>query len=91
MSLLLGNLTQQFVDITVIFIKAKSGDPEAIKAVPAAAAAFRKTAAKDASYLVYIGASLAPLVHGQSLTSYAPRCRNTRLHVHLYVCLGPYG
>ena len=89
MTLLFGNLTQQYVNFNVILNKAKSGDPEAIKAIPAAAAAFRSTAAKDAAGLVYIGASLAPFIHGQSSTIYA-RCRNARLHVHLYVCLGPH-
>jgi ATP-binding cassette subfamily B (MDR/TAP) protein 1 len=60
MSLLFGNLTQQFVNFTIVLEKAKAGDPQAIAGVPAAAASFRKVAAQDASYLVYIGAVWSP-------------------------------
>jgi len=90
MTLLFGNLTQQLVDFTIILNKAKSGDPTAIAAIPATTAAFRKVVAEGATDLVYIGASLAPFVHGQSSTIYVPRYRNARLHIHLYVWLGPH-
>jgi ATP-binding cassette subfamily B (MDR/TAP) protein 1 len=52
MSLLFGNLTQQFVNFGTALQNASMGKPEDI---PAAAASFRHVAAKDASYLVFIG------------------------------------
>lgn len=60
MSLLFGNLTQDFVEFEAILEQANNGDPNAIAAVPGSAAHFRHTAALDASYLVYIGASAVP-------------------------------
>ncbi|RDB18091.1 Leptomycin B resistance protein pmd1 [Hypsizygus marmoreus] len=58
MSLLFGNLTQDFVSFTITLRKAQAGDPDAIADVPVAAAHFRETAALDASYLVYIGVGM---------------------------------
>jgi ATP-binding cassette subfamily B (MDR/TAP) protein 1 len=55
MSLIFGNLTQQFVAFGTAVSKAKEGDARAAARIPAAVAAFRHTSAKDASYLVYIG------------------------------------
>jgi ATP-binding cassette subfamily B (MDR/TAP) protein 1 len=55
MSLLFGNLTQDFVSFGTTIVEAAGGNETAIANVPAAAASFRKVAAQDASYLVYIG------------------------------------
>lgn len=55
MSLLFGNLTQDFVNFGQTIERANAGDAAAAAAIPAAAASFRHTAANDASYLVYIG------------------------------------
>lgn len=57
MSLLFGNLTQDFVTFATIINKASSGDPSAQSQVPAAAASFRSAAGKDAGYLACIGKS----------------------------------
>ena len=56
MSLLFGNLTQQFVNFSTILANAESGLPGYSEQIPAAAAEFRRSAAKSASELVYIGA-----------------------------------
>lgn len=55
MSLIFGNLTNQFVLFQIARTKAEAGDQDAINSLPAVAAAFRTVAAKDASYLVAIG------------------------------------
>lgn len=55
MTLLFGNLTQDFVNFGETLALANAGNVTAQAAVPAAAANFRRTAANDASYLVYIG------------------------------------
>lgn len=55
MSLIFGKLTQQFVVFSATVVKAKAGNPQAIQDLPNIAAEFRRTAALDASYLVYIG------------------------------------
>lgn len=59
MSLIFGRLTQDFVNFQITRTSADAGDPDAIAALPAAAQNFRKSAGLDASYLVYIGISLA--------------------------------
>ena len=56
MSLIFGRLTQDFVNFEIARVKAEQGDSEGLGA---AASQFRKSAALDASYLVYIGISLA--------------------------------
>lgn len=55
MSLILGRLTQDFINFEIVRARAAAGDPEGIAGFPAATASFRKTAALDATYLVYIG------------------------------------
>lgn len=55
MSLLFGNLTKDFVNFTMLTFASDAGDAAATAAIPEAAAAFRRVAALDASYLVYIG------------------------------------
>ena len=55
MSLLFGNLVQQFVNFAVVQANAKAGLPGASEQIPIAAAEFRSSAAKLASELVYIG------------------------------------
>ncbi|KAG6857152.1 hypothetical protein H0H87_008722 [Tephrocybe sp. NHM501043] len=59
MSLLFGNLTQEFVNFGTIIHYADGGrNLTAVNEVPIAAAHFRHTAALDASYLVYIGVGM---------------------------------
>ena len=55
MSLLFGNLIQDFVIFGETIALANVGNATAEAALPAVAAHFRRTAANDASYLVYIG------------------------------------
>jgi ATP-binding cassette subfamily B (MDR/TAP) protein 1 len=55
MSLLFGNLTQDFVSFGTTLAQVKVGNATAQAELPARAAEFRHTSAKDASYLVYIG------------------------------------
>ena len=55
MSLLFGNLVQQFVSFSIILANANAGVPGASEQIPAAAADFRSSAAKLASELVYLG------------------------------------
>lgn len=55
MSLLFGDLVQQFVNFSTILSEADAGDASAADQIPAAAAEFRSAAAKSASELVYIG------------------------------------
>jgi ATP-binding cassette subfamily B (MDR/TAP) protein 1 len=55
MSLLFGNLVQQFVNFSFILANADAGNAAAADQIPIAAAAFRHAAAKSASELVYIG------------------------------------
>jgi ATP-binding cassette subfamily B (MDR/TAP) protein 1 len=55
MALMFGNLTQGFVSFSMVLLRAKNGDATAEGDIPAAAAAFRHDAAKDATYLVFIG------------------------------------
>jgi len=89
MSLLFGNLTQQFVNFTQLIYKADSGDPGAADQLPAAAAHFRHEAGMLAVYLVCIGACLD---HQSSTLEFNSviRCRNVRLHVLVHVCVGVY-
>lgn len=58
MSLLFGNLVQAFVVFTEAVMGARAGDADAAANIPQAAADFRRSAANNASYLVYIGAYL---------------------------------
>lgn len=53
MSLIFGNLTQQFVNFSIATDAANNGGSQ--DNLQAAAASFRHVAAQDASYLVYIG------------------------------------
>ena len=55
MSLLFGNLTQDFVTYATVVLGAKAGNPLAQAALPAASAAFRHSASLDAGYLACIG------------------------------------
>ncbi|KAK2465352.1 hypothetical protein APHAL10511_002706 [Amanita phalloides] len=55
MTLIFGNLTQAFVNFSLVINEAKNGAPGAAEQVPVAAAAFRRAASQGASYLVYIG------------------------------------
>ncbi len=55
MTLLFGNLTNQFVIFQSVVNKVDQGDEQAANDLPAAAAAFRHVASKDALYLVVIG------------------------------------
>ncbi|KAI0059986.1 P-loop containing nucleoside triphosphate hydrolase protein [Artomyces pyxidatus] len=55
MSLLFGNLTQDFVSFGEAVAAANPNDPASIDALHASAANFRRIAANDASYLTYIG------------------------------------
>lgn len=68
MSLLFGNLTKDFVNFATITLASDAGDAAAIAAFPEVAASFRRVAALDATYLVYMGEHL-PLVRTRSRLS----------------------
>ncbi|KAH6917878.1 multidrug resistance protein 1 [Coprinopsis sp. MPI-PUGE-AT-0042] len=55
MSLLFGNLVQEFVNFATVTTLAAQGNQEAAGRVPEVAADFRRVAGLDATYLVYIG------------------------------------
>ncbi|KAF8645234.1 hypothetical protein AX16_008061 [Volvariella volvacea WC 439] len=55
MSLLFGNLTQDFVDFGTVLGEAQAGNATAASLIPQAGADFRHSAGLNASYLVYIG------------------------------------
>jgi ATP-binding cassette, subfamily B (MDR/TAP), member 1 len=55
MSLLFGNLTQDFVNFTNAIQSINPDDPQSSARVDEAAVHFRHVAAQDASYLTYIG------------------------------------
>lgn len=55
MSLLFGNLTQEFVVFGLTLEGAEFGDPRSKAFLPTAAENFRRKAALDASYVIYIG------------------------------------
>ncbi|KAI0305296.1 multidrug resistance protein 1 [Multifurca ochricompacta] len=58
MSLLFGNLTQDFINFTISLQHVDPNDPESAIKVEEAARGFRHVAAKDASYLTYIGVAM---------------------------------
>lgn len=59
MSLLFGRLTQNFVEfgstLNLVNDPTAPGHDQAVKDLPAAAAAFRRASGLNASYLTYIG------------------------------------
>ncbi|KAI4527252.1 ste6-like protein [Schizophyllum commune Loenen D] len=63
MSLLFGNLTQDFVTFQMMVISAQNGDAEAAAQIPQAAANFRHSSSLNASYLVYIGIGMMVCVY----------------------------
>ncbi|KAI9507265.1 P-loop containing nucleoside triphosphate hydrolase protein [Russula earlei] len=58
MSLLFGNLTQDFINFAVAIRGINPDDPASTARVEEAAKGFRHVAAKDASYLTYIGVGM---------------------------------
>ncbi|KAI0267305.1 P-loop containing nucleoside triphosphate hydrolase protein [Gloeopeniophorella convolvens] len=58
MSLLFGNLTQDFVNFSNSIKNAQPGDPTSSAEIDEAAKKFRHVAANDASYLTYIGVAM---------------------------------
>jgi ATP-binding cassette subfamily B (MDR/TAP) protein 1 len=56
MSLLFGNLTQDFVNFTIAIQNINPDDPQSTAEVEEARKGFRHVSAMDASYLAYIGA-----------------------------------
>lgn len=86
MSLLFGNLTNAFVDFGTTTIEAKAGNVTAQNDLPRAASNFKRTAANDASYLVYIG------MYRYSRLSLVAHCHNryrhARMHIRLHADLG---
>lgn len=62
MSLLFGNLTQDFIEFQGVAAYAQDPNNATAQAqLPIAQASFRHTAALDASYLVYIGQLVPPI------------------------------
>jgi len=88
MTLLFGNLTQQFVDFTQVILQADNGVPGAADRIPAAAAEFRDSASKLATYLVLLGVCLD--YHISTLEFNSIRYRNVLVHLLVHVCVGVY-
>lgn len=89
MSLLFGNLTQDFVNFTQIIYKADNNVPGAEDQIPAAAAAFRHAAGRSAIYLVCIGPCFDHQISMLEFNSVI-RYWNVLLHVLVHVCVGVY-
>ena len=89
LSILFGNLTKDFVEFATVLTLAKQGDQEAAARIPEVADSFRRVAAKDASYLVYIGQCLTiPNGHSSLNCDSAYRSWYLCLHIRLHVYLG---
>jgi hypothetical protein len=87
MSLLFGKLTQDFVNFQIILGQASAGSATAAQEIPIAAEHFRRTSAKDVSYLTLIGlpSHIDFLVLHLDLNR---RRWNLGLHVYVYVDMG---
>lgn len=85
MSLLFGNLVQQFVVFGGIIGKINS-DPGAKAQLPAAAASFRHVAAQDATWLVCIGETLLTCANCKFTSFQALGC----LSAHTFICVFGY-
>lgn len=55
MTLLFGRLTDDFLNFARVLSDARGGIPGAAEKLPDAAQHFRQSAAKNATYLVYVG------------------------------------
>ena len=89
MSLLFGNLVQDFVNFTVAIQNINPNDPQSSVNARDAAQKFRNVAAKDASYLTYIGARDPTSIRCLSFILPSRR-RPIYLHLHLHVYLGSH-
>jgi len=58
MTLLFGNLTQEFVAFGTVIAQSQAGNATATAFIPQAADTFKSTAAKDAMYLTFIGVAM---------------------------------
>jgi len=89
MSLLFGNLTQEFVNFTQIIYQADNNVPGAADQISAAAAHFRHASGMLAIYLVCMGACLD---YQNSTLEFDCVIRrwNLLLHVLVHVCMGVY-
>lgn len=58
MSILFGNLVEDFVTFTTVLLRAEQGDEAAKQQLPTVAANFRRVAALDATYFVYLAIGL---------------------------------
>ena len=67
MTLLFGNLINEFVKFQAIINDINNGDSNAIERLPAVAASFRSQAASNALYLVFIGTLNCYIVHSRWL------------------------
>ncbi len=92
MSLLFGRLTQDFVsfETTLNFAHPPGMPPNqtAIDQIPISAAAFKRSAALNASYLVYIGMFSPAVPWPRALTISSARCGHVRRDIRLYVHMG---
>jgi hypothetical protein len=79
MTLLFGNLTQQFVNFATVIRESEAGNSTSTTLIPKAAQDFRNTASRDASYLACIGGFVSIL--SVSCFEDNGRC----WHVHLYL------
>ena len=87
MSLLFGNLTQDFVSFANASNNINSNDPDSTAKLDQAAANFRHIAAKDASYLTYIGPSLTSPLFPGSKPSIVIVQAWARSFAHTHICV----
>jgi hypothetical protein len=89
MTLLFGNLIQEFITFTRIIYQADNNVPDTADQIFVVAAHFRQASGKLAIYLVCLGACLD---HQSSKLEFNSviRHRNVPLHVRLHVCVGVY-
>ena len=87
MSLMFGNLTQDFVNFSTVIQNVNPNDPQSSAQVEEAAARFRHVAALDASYLVYIGAWIISMMlfGSRVIKTPPPVCRRGYVYLHLYL------
>ncbi|KAI0287211.1 ABC transporter transmembrane region-domain-containing protein [Russula brevipes] len=58
MSLIFGDLTQEFLDFSISIQNINRNDPQSSSLIEEAARRFRHVAAEDASYLIYMGVGM---------------------------------
>ena len=90
MSLMFGNLTQDFVNFSIAIQSIDRNDPQSSRLIEEAARNFRHVAAKDASYLTYIGTwiPISPLLLTDVILNqlWSSAGAGTFVCIYIYMC-----